>query len=552
MDDDSRSSSEEQGRRDWIRWLLPSVADVIFIALLGLLCFTPLSVRLLGDAGIGWHIRTGQDILAKHAVPRVDLFSAPMLGKPWFAWEWLYDMLAGGLDRAAGLNAVVFFTALVIAGVFAWTFRLMVRRGTHALVAVLLVLLAASASMIHFLARPHVVSWLFTVAWFWMLDSTENECLGRGRQRRILWLLPLWMLVWVNVHGGWLIGLVLVGIYWISAVRMWFATGHDRLEDVLLGLRLDQRVRELVSVGVAAGVSTLVNPYGWNLHSHIYHYLSNRFLMDHIDEFQSPNFHGVAQRCFAALVLIAFVAMGARARRVRLSEGLVVLFAVYSGLVASRNIPVSSLLLAMVAGPLLSEGLAKIRWLRFRGRSGLLHGEQRGAAFPTFFARMAAVESGLRGHLWAVLAVILCSWVVLHGGVAGSKKLMDAHFDATRFPEKAADFVAHQGSLEPVLGPDYWGGYLIYRLYPRILVVADDRHDLYGEEFFKAYLKMVHVEPGWDRLIREQDVHRALMPNGSAVANILAESAEWQVIYKDDVAVLFEKRQAATVRGSTP
>src|SRR5712664_2904071 len=180
MDDDSISSSEEPQQRGWVRWLMSSVGDVIFIALLGLLCFTPLSVRSLGDAGIGWHIRTGQEILATHAIPRVDLFSSTMQGKPWFAWEWLYDILVGGLDRAAGLNAVVLFTALVIAGVFAWTSRLMVRRGTNVLVAVLLALLAASASMIHFLARPHVVSWLFTVAWFWILESTEKECLADG------------------------------------------------------------------------------------------------------------------------------------------------------------------------------------------------------------------------------------------------------------------------------------------------------------------------------------------------------------------------------------
>ena len=295
----------------------------------------------------------------------------------------------------------------------------------------------------------------------------------------------------------------------------------------------------ILIVGVIAVLTTLANPYGWKLHSHIYHYLSNRFLMDHIDEFQSPNFHGVAQRCFAGLILIAFVALGARARRERLSEGLVVLFAVYSGLVASRNIPVSSLLLVLVAGPLLSEAFAKIRWHRFLrwGRGAELR-----SAVPTFLARMGALELGLRGHVWVVLAVVLSSWIVLHGGVAGSSRLMDAHFDATRFPVKAVDFVAQQGLPEPVLGPDYWGGYLIYRLYPTVQVVADDRHDLYGEEFFKFYLKMVHVEPGWYTLIREQGVRRVLMPKGSPVANILAESVGWQMVYEDNVAVLFEKR----------
>jgi hypothetical protein len=70
-----------------------------------------LSVRLLGDAGIGWHIRTGQLILSTHTIPRVDPFSSTMAGHPWFAWEWLYDVLVGWLDTVAGLNGVVFFTA---------------------------------------------------------------------------------------------------------------------------------------------------------------------------------------------------------------------------------------------------------------------------------------------------------------------------------------------------------------------------------------------------------------------------------------------------------
>ncbi|MGA9074559.1 MAG: hypothetical protein WB368_10655, partial [Candidatus Sulfotelmatobacter sp.] len=200
-----------------MRWLIPSIGDLIFIALLGLLAFTTLSVRLLGDAGIGWHIRTGQLILATHAIPHLDPFSSTMAGHPWFAWEWIYDVLVGWLDRVAGLNGVVFFTAPIIALTFSWTFRLLLRRGTNFLVALALVLLAASASMIHFLARPHVVSWLFTVLWFWVLESSErkaNDSPADGR-RLFLWLLPPLMLVWVNVHGGFLLGFVLLGIYWL-------------------------------------------------------------------------------------------------------------------------------------------------------------------------------------------------------------------------------------------------------------------------------------------------------------------------------------------------
>ncbi len=535
-----------------MRWLLPSVGDLLFVALLALLTFTNLSMRLLGDAGIGWHIRTGQLVLTTHAIPLVDPFSSSLGGHAWFAWEWLYDVLVGWLEKAAGLNGVALLTALIIAACFSWTFRLLLRRRTNVLVALILVLLAASASMIHFLARPHVVSWLLTVAWFWILESSEKECRGshsnssedatitRSRSWLLYWL-PLLMLVWVNVHGGFLIGFVLLTIYWIRPAWEWLKLTlkltEDRYEEVLRKIRAGRRVWDLTLAGALTAAATLLNPYGFKLHLHIYHYLSNRFLMDHIDEFQSPNFHYVAQKCFAGLLALTLVALVAKARefrRVSASQGLLILFSVYSGLYASRNIPVTSLLLILLIGPWLSFAMERIpqpqqttaRW--------------RGLASTQFLRRMETIELGLRGHLWSVAAVMLTCWIVMHGGgKLGTERLMDAHFDGKRFPVLAVDYLEKQGGQGPILSPDYWGGYLIYRLYPRMRVVIDDRHDFYGEEFLKSYLKMMHLQPGWDDFLREHSARCVLVPRNSALANILSETAAWQAIYSDDVAVAF-------------
>jgi hypothetical protein len=408
----SRSSAADS-HLAWVRWLVPSAGDLIFVVLLALLVFTTLSVRLLGDAGIGWHIRTGQLILTKHAIPRVDPFSSMTAAAPWFAWEWLYDVLAGCLEWGAGLNGVVLFTALVIAAVFSWTFRLLLRRGTNVLVALVLVLLAASASMIHFLARPHVVSWLFTVVWFWILESSEKNYGGspfdssaspppEGNSRRswLLWLLPPLTLVWANVHGGFLVGFVLLAIYWLSAAWRWLRLKGDRFEEVLQKIEAGKRAQALAFTGILSVFATFANPYGFKLHVHIYQYLSNRFLMDHIDEFQSPNFHGVAQKCFAGLLLLTLVALAAKRREAQVREtstssALVVLFAVYSGLYASRNIPVSSLLLILVIGPWLSDAMERLAEKR------------RGLASTQFFHRMEAIELTLQGHVWPIAAIVL-------------------------------------------------------------------------------------------------------------------------------------------------
>jgi hypothetical protein len=500
----------------WLRLVMPSVANVIFLALLGVLVLTPLSVRLLGDAGIGWHIRTGQQILAVHGVPRVDSFSFTMAGKPWFAWEWLYDVVVGLLEGKLGLNGVVWFTSVVIALVFAGMFRLLILRGTNLLVALMLTLLATSASMIHFLARPHVVSWLFTLVWFWILDSSERDCLRGQSRSRWLWALPFLMVVWVSVHGGFLVAFVLLAIYLLGAGWTWFRTNENRLEELLQKVSAAKRARNLAWVGLLSVAASLVNPYGWNLYAHIYSYLSNRFLMDHIEEFQSPNFHGLAQKCFLILILIAVSVVAIRGRDLRMSNGLTVLFAIYSGLYASRNIPVSSILLVMVVGPMLPS--------RFAGG---------------FSQRMTAMETRLRGHLWPIVAIVATLLIVGNGGGAGSRQWMAAHFSPQRMPVEAVNYLEKNHLEGPVLSPDYWGGYLVYRLYPRTLVVVDDRHDLYGEQFFRSYLNMMQVQRGWENVLDTYKPPCVVLPRDAPLATVLSGTQGWKTSYADEVAVIF-------------
>ncbi|HEV2470905.1 MAG TPA: hypothetical protein VGS78_17060 [Candidatus Sulfotelmatobacter sp.] len=523
MADGSISSSAEVSRGNpapvWARWILPSAADLIFIAVLTVLTFTALSVRLLGDAGIGWHIRTGQQILAIHAIPRVDPFSASMAGKPWFAWEWLYDVAAGWLDHVAGLNGVVWLTAFVIAATFGWLFRLLVIRGTNFFLALVLTLLALSASTIHFLARPHVLSWLFTLAWFWILDLSERNALAgiHVRRDRILWLLPVLMMIWVNVHGGFLLGFVVLGIFWVSALWSYLTAKESRLESIVLRVAAGKRVRRLTWVGMLSILASLVNPYGWKLYQHIYGYLTDSFLMDHIDEFQSPNFHGIAQKCFLSLLLIALAALAVRGRQSRPSSILVALFAVYAGLTASRNLPISAILLATIVGPLVPAiGIG-----------------------DRFAESKSAIECGLKRHLWPAIAIVVILVIAIHGGRVGSDEIMNAHFGPKRMPVEAVNYLQAQHVGGPVLAPDYWGGYLIYRLYPQVKVVVDDRHDFYGPEFLKSYVRMIHVDQGWQDFLKEQHPHSILLPRNSALANILLVTSGWKVTYTDELSIVF-------------
>src|SRR5260221_14399192 len=152
-----------------LRYLLPSVRDIIFIFLFWSLLAGPLSNRPLADADIGWHIRTGEMILATHSLPRTDPFSSTMQGQAWFAWEWLYDIGLGILHEACGPNGVVWLCGLLVAAIFALLLSELLQGGIGLPLATVLMLLAEAASAIHLYARPHIVSWLCSLLWFVVL-----------------------------------------------------------------------------------------------------------------------------------------------------------------------------------------------------------------------------------------------------------------------------------------------------------------------------------------------------------------------------------------------
>src|SRR5579872_2524584 len=195
----------------WGRLLVPSLADLLFMALVVWLFMSAGAhgwESLLADADVGWHIRTGEYILDHHQVPHHDLYSFSKPGAPWYAWEWLTDILDALLFRWAGLKGVVLAAGVVIA-LFATTLmRRIVDAGAHLLVALLVALLSVGAASMHFLARPHVFTLLLLSIAMGILEADRRG----AHPARIWWLVPI-TLLWTNLHGGFLvlIGLLALG-----------------------------------------------------------------------------------------------------------------------------------------------------------------------------------------------------------------------------------------------------------------------------------------------------------------------------------------------------
>jgi hypothetical protein len=109
-------------------------------------------------------------------------------------------------------------------------------------------------------------------------------------------------------------------------------------------------------------------------------------------------------------------------------------------------------------------------------------------------------------------------------------------------PVAAVDHLETMGISDPVLTPDWWGGYVIYRLYPRSKIVLDDRHDLYGEQILALYLKMYRAQPGWNDFLRDHNVTCVLMPRNAAISAMLSQTPGWKAVYSDDLAIMFVRK----------
>jgi hypothetical protein len=400
--------------------------------------------------------------------------------------------------------------AIIIALTFALLFRLILRRGASLLPSMVFVILAVLASTIHCLARPHLFTWLFTLLCCYLIEEK--------RYTSWLWAIPAIVLVWANVHGGFLVAFALMGL--TLAGDFWnVVAGRDN--------RARADALRMSRVLVTSIVASLFNPYGIALYSHIYQYLTDSFLMHHIQEMQSPDFRTVAAKCLFLLLLLTACTSVIRRSRLRRGEMLVLIFFAYQALYAARNIPLACIVLTLTVAPLLaSSDESQIRPLRQRLRG--------------FSDRMGAMELQTRGHVWAIAFAVVTLGICANGGRLLGTQLIHANFNADKFPLRAVDFLSQHAPADPLFTTDAWGGYVIYRAWPVVHVVVDDRHDMYGSEYMKGYLKIVQGNWDWQRQLQGTGARSALVSPNSAIGSLLRLSPEWRLIYDDGQALLFE------------
>jgi hypothetical protein len=516
------------------RWLFPSIKDVLFLAYL----FVPIFLNQSGvlyDGDTGWHIRNGEHILQTRTWPNSDYFSYTNFGKPWFAWEWLADVVLALINKYAGLNGIVVWANLIFALTFTLLFRWMIRRGGNIFICLVYTALSGFASAVHWLARPHLFSMLLVLIWYILLEHIQHQGTTASQiPKTMTWLAPSIILVWTNLHGGFVVGLILLLVY---ALGNYLTSLTTRLPDVQKQCRsLSWYFAKLSLICLTA---TLINPYGIFVHKHIFDaYLHSQYLVDRVTEFASPNFHTTVVKFFEFILVSSLVILGISYKKLTFIEVGIIVFWTHMALFSVRHVPLYTLMISPILVRHFTDYFKKIEhgvelppWIANMVRR-----------FNTYSGNILVLEMRFKGYIYSSVISLILIGISLNQGYWWGNQVLKCEFDDKQFPIKASEYIGTNAFAGNMFTTDYWGGYMIYRFHPQLKVFFDGRSDMYDRDFIREYQSLVNLEYSWKGILDKYQVRWILLPVNYGLAAALKELPKWKVVYDDHIAIIFVRK----------
>ncbi len=485
-----------------LTYLLPRFQDIFFICILiAGAHYGPKLFNLDGD--LGRHITIGNYILANKIIPTHDIFSYTMKGEKLVPHEWLAQVLFSAAHSLMGLSGDVLLTIIIIALTFTLTYRELIARNIFRLVALFVSLWAAMASSLHWLARPHIFTFLFLALWTYQLEHVVEKKTNR------IWFFPLLMLVWANTHGAFIAGFLVWGAYIVEWAWEFWQHRADKVNGRVLAL-----------IGAASFAVTFINPSGYSLWTTSVGYVGNQYLVDHTIEYMAPDFHLVATWPFLLMLAFFLFALG-RGNKLKLRESLLLASWGVMALFSARNIPLFAIIAAPILGGLIQASAEKLPFLARQDQS------------------LRMTESQLRGILFPMIAIGLIAFTFTRDLRLDSAQLGN-HYDPAVFPVNAVNWLEENPQKGNVFNYFSWGGYLLYREWPHQLVFIDGQTDFYGETLTREYERVISVSNGWKNILIKYDVAWVIIPSDSILADKLGEQG-WQELYRDATATILKK-----------
>ena len=462
----------------------------LLIAILLLATFA-MALREIKDADLWWHLATGRYLIENRAIPREDIFSYTRIGTRWYTHEWLAEVV---LYASYQLGSEVALILLAASSVTLTIWFLYQQCAGNPYVRVFILILGAVASAITWGVRPQMLTFMFAALTMLLVE--------RYRQGRTwpLWAIPVAMLVWVNVHAGFFMGLGLLGV-------VLFGDGVARLLSLTTERTLSFNAwRKLALSFVATVAATLFNPNGYHMLIYPFETLGSSAMQAYIQEWASPNFHNHSFWPFGILLLGGGALLVWIRKRIEVTDLLLFFGLGFAGLLSARHIP----LFVVVSVPVMTRALQDLP-MPLPGRT-----------YPLLN--------------WGILGVLLCATSLRFYTVWQQ----NSAYEIVHYPVHAIEYIQEQKLDQQNIYNSYnWGGYLIWKNIP---VYIDGRADVYMDDFIGEYLLAYQLHGDWRLPLEKYAVDYILIESHASFAALLTEAPEWHMIYEDDLAVIFTKR----------
>jgi len=453
--------------------------------------------RGVADPDIWWHLRNAQYLLESHRFIRTDMYSFTVLGQPWMNHEWLAEIPYYLAWKAWGLQGIFLLMLCLIEsilmGVF-WLASMACGNVKAAFVASWVAILLATVS---FGPRTLLFGWLFLIlllAALWRFKEQGKDHLG--------WL-PLLFLVWVNTHGSWLIGMMVLGIYFVGGLL------PSSLGMLSVTRWSPSQLRKLVKVTALSVAALFVNPYGYRLVMYPFDLAFRQNLnISNVEEWASIDFHSPRGKILIAVILVMLLATMWRHQRWRVEWFCLFCLGLYMSVTYMRFLFLAGILFT----PLLAQ------------RLDFLPPYRRDQDKP---------------WLNALLMVgMIVSIVLRFPSVPRLEEDIARYYPSNKAIGALQSAVRQQPG--PVLNDYLWGGYMIWNSRD-IPVFIDSRVDVFEYHgVVREFMNLANLHDPLERLDQRR-IRYVFLSSDSPVTYLLKQVPTWKVRYSDDVATLFER-----------
>jgi hypothetical protein len=472
----------------------------------------------LADPDFFWHLRAGQWMVENKEIPANDPFLWTQTSTPWMNHEWLSDVIFYAVHKGAGGAAISVLVGLLFGGTLILLYRFLTLKASPFL-AILFTSLAAAVVLPWASCRPQSITYfLFTVFLVGLLRYREDLKVTR------LWLLPPLMILWANLHGAFIIGIVLVGM--IAGLITIEALWNKGISAWRQSLR---SAAAIWACWIGTVVAACLTPYGPKLLIHPFKVMK-LWIVPYISEWQPAVFGHLSSASLFFLIGVWVLVQIFRSDKPSLFDlALPVVFTLLS-LSQIRQAPLGAIVLSASIAPHLTDVYSKVLDL-------LKSKVKQGALVSKASQDLGPIQYVINGTL-AVISVIAVA-LLLHGKLDRQLKEMDPLIG-----HSAISFLATHPQSGPIFNDYGYGGYLTWRLWPEQKAFIDGRADMYSDQFAKEYIEISQGKPDWKPKFDRHKFNTVVIGRAGPLRQLLLMEGDFIELFSDGKVVVLVRKKS--------